>query len=222
MRIFVLALVILVAACGETGTTTSVPTPTATPTPTDARAAAQNFSDVVHLGALSTYRIAYVYRVSSNGQTLTLESTWYVRPPEMRWDFISPLGGASSFYILKDGVFVCSAAGQPTPSCFAAGSGGAAQESTAAQVQQIIRDHPERFIARPVDPRVVAGIKAQCYAVRDVSAQYGQGTLCFSAGGLPLFSEFQMAGDGFSLEATSINSTVSEADLQLPAPIRKP
>jgi hypothetical protein len=192
-----------------------------TPTPTPTRATALSLADVVHAGSLSTYRIAYVYRVAANGQTQTLESTWYVRPPEMRWDFASPLGGSSSFFVLKDGVYVCSAAGQPSPSCFSLGSLAAAEQSSGAQVQELIRDHPERFAATPVEARVVAGVPSSCFSVSDAGAQFGRGTLCYSAQGLPLLMEFKGASGEFSMEAHSVSDTVTDADLKLPGPVQK-
>jgi len=138
----------------------------------------------------------------------------------MRWDFASPLGGSSSFYVLKDGVFVCSAAGQPTPSCFSLGSLAAAQQSSGAQVQELVRDHPERFTATPIAARMVAGVSTQCFDVNDMSAQYGQGTLCYTMQGLPLYTAFRSSSGEFSMEATSIGTAVTDAELTLPGPVR--
>lgn len=225
MRRLAIALV-FVAACGGSGTLATTtpslaPTQTPTATPSLSRAAALSLADVVRAGAQSTYRIVYLYHVVANGQTQTLESTWYVRPPEMRWDFASPLGGSSSFFVLKDGVYVCSAAGQPSPACYSLGSFAAAQQSSGAQVQELIREHPDRFTATPIASREIAGIQAQCFTVDDVSAQFGQGTLCFSAQGLPLFSAFKGSGGEFSMEATAVSTTVTDADLMLPGPVQK-
>jgi hypothetical protein len=222
LRFIAVALVAFATSCSVAGTSalTASPTPSSTPTASASPPRAATLSDVVHAGASATYRISYIYRVSANGQTQTLESTWYVRPPEMRWDFASPLGGSSSFFVLKAGVYVCSASGQPTPSCFSLGSVAAAEQSSGVQVQDLIRDHPERFIATPIASRVVAGVLGQCFDVADVSAQYGQGTLCYSADGLPLFVALKNSSGDFSMEATSVSPTVTDADLTLPGPVR--
>src|SRR5919109_4869123 len=145
-------LLAAVVACGPARiAVTSQPAPTPTPsssaTPAPTRGAADAFVEIARAGASATYRITYLYRVVANAQTQTFESTWYVRPPEMRWDFTSPLGGTSSFYVLKGGVFVCSPAGQPSPSCFSLGSLAAAEQSSGAQVQELVREHPDRFTA---------------------------------------------------------------------------
>ena len=227
MRRIALAFVMAVVACG--GATSNpggpssapAPTPSPTPSPTETRAATRSFVDAVHASALATYRIVYVYRVVANGQTQTLESTWYVRPPEMRWDFASPLGGSSSFYVLKDGVYVCSASGQPSPGCFSLGSLGAAEQSSGVAVQELVRDHPERFAATPGTKREIAGIAADCFTVNDVDAVFGVGTLCYSAEGLPLFTEFKGASAEFTMEAQSVTTNVTDADLKLPGPVQK-
>jgi hypothetical protein len=227
LRFVAIALLALAAACGAPPASAPTTTPLATvspspsPTATPSAAATVGFVDVVSAGAGATYRITYVYRVVANGQTQTLQSTWYVRPPEMRWDFASPLGGSSSFYVLKDGVYVCSASGQPTPGCFSLGSLAAAEQSSGAELQETIRAHPDRFTARPSAGRDIAGIAARCFDVTDVSAEFGQGTMCYSADGLPLFTAFSGPSGEFSMEAQSVSTAVSDADFTLPGPVQK-
>lgn len=172
----------------------------------------------MRVGASSNYRITYIYRVTQNAQEQTVTSTWYVRPPEMRWDFASPLGGSSSFFFRTDGSYICSGVGQP--SCVRLASAAAMQQTSGALVQQLVRDHPERFTASASADRVFAGLRARCFEVNDVSAQFGRGTLCYSNDGLPLFSRFVWSGGEFAMEATDVSTSVTDADLALPGPVQ--
>ena len=224
MIVRLLIAAVVLAACGATAAS-ATPTATSTPTPTPAavaptRTAGPVFADIVRAGASSSYRIKYIYRVTQNAQTQTVELTTYVRPPEMRWDFVSPLGGSSSFFYLQDGIFVCSSGAQPTPSCVKIASAVEMQQTASAQIQQLARDHPERFTSTLVAARVIAEVDAQCFDVNDVSAEYGQGTLCYSAQGLPLFARFSSSGGEFTMEATEVSTTVADADLKLPGPVQ--
>lgn len=219
-----LGVALLLAACGGTGATATPSSPTAS-APTLAaesptRAPGPIFAEIVRAGASSSYKIKYVYRVTQNEQTQTVELTTYVRPPDMRWDFASPLGGASSFFYLKDGIFICSSGAQPTPSCVKIASAAEMQQTASAQIQQLARDHPERFTSTVVAARVIAGVSAQCFEVNDVSAEYGQGTLCYSEQGLPLYSHFSSASGEFTMEASDVSTTVTDADLKLPGPVQ--
>ncbi|HKY49841.1 MAG TPA: hypothetical protein VJP45_01155, partial [Candidatus Limnocylindria bacterium] len=71
-----------------------------------------------------------------------------------------------------------------------------------------------------VETRQIAGQQANCYDVKPVSAGtpgLGEGRFCYSPSGIPLLQRFAAQGGTWSLEATSVSTTVADSDFKLPA-----
>ncbi len=229
MRRALPAFVALLMACSG-GTPAPGSSPTTATTPTAAATKAPGgFADLVRAGTTASFKITYRYSVTAEGQSSAVEQTWYVKGANVRWDLASPLGSSSSFFFLPDGAYQCVIAGQA--SCLKLPAAQGAQQNAGALLQDQVRENPERFNAAPLSTRTIAGIEAQCFAVKDPTVNAPrQGTMCYSARGFPLYTQFKdtsvavLAGNSlvpleFTMEAVRVG-TASDADFKLPAPVR--
>ena len=217
-------IVLALASCGGTaapsgGTGPAVGASASASTAPSASAApsAASFTDLVRAGANASYKIAYRYTASVGTQTQTFDQTWYVKGSLMRWD-LATLDGNSSFFFLADGAYICLVQGQPA--CLKIGAIPGFQQPPSVDVQDQIRQNPDRFDAKEQPPRTIAGVSAKCYAVQDKgTASLGNGTMCYSSSGFPLYTQFTAPTGSFTMEATSIG-TSTDADFTLIAPVR--
>ena len=127
MRLFgILAIAILLSACGGAAAPSAqsaAPTTAATTAATAVAAAATtapvaaatpsgpNIADLLKAGKLSAYKVTYKWTITSGGQTQTSEQTWYYKAPKARFDFSAGPGSLFSVFTLPDGSFVCTTAG---------------------------------------------------------------------------------------------------------------
>src|SRR2546428_4091553 len=220
---FLAPLVVAVCAgcSGASGTgapasATAVAPASATSTSPPTAQAAAGFADLVRAGKDASFKIAYRYAATTAGQAVTVDQTWYVRGSSMRWDLQSPLSGSSSFFFLADGTYLCVSEGQP--SCLKLAAAQGAQQNFGALFAEEVRAEPDRFEGTPQGTGTIAGIEARCFAVNDRSARGDDlpATACYGPLGLPLLVQFK----GFSMEATSVSATVTDADFKLPGPVR--
>jgi hypothetical protein len=173
---------------------------------------------LVRAGKQASFKINYRFTAGALGQTTSVDQTWYMKGPLTRWDLSSPLGGSSSFFFLTDGVFLCVPDGQP--SCVKLASEQQALQNAGVLVQDQVWDAPDRFEAQALATRTVAGFQAQCFSIADKgSSSIGTGTLCYSAQGLPLYTQFKAPTGDFTMEATGVGSPTDE-DFKLYAPVR--
>jgi hypothetical protein len=220
LRLLALTWAILVAACTQpSGVNSPSPTPSSTARATaSSTAAGAAFIDLVRAGMQGSFKINYRFTASALGQTTSVDQTWYVKGSQMRWDLNSPLGPSSSFFFLSEGVFLCVPEGEP--SCLKLSSEQQARQNLAVLLQDQVWATPERFEAQSLAPRTVAGVQTQCFSIADKgSSSMGSGTQCYSAQGLPLYTQFSAPTGEFTLEATSVGSPTDD-DLKLYAPVR--
>jgi hypothetical protein len=83
--------------------------------------------------------------------------------------------------------------------------------------------HPEQFSGVPVGTRHIAEQHAHCYDA--ASSGLSNGRFCYSAQGIPLVARFNAQAGQWSMEATSLSTTVADSDFTLlakPAIIGRP
>jgi outer membrane lipoprotein-sorting protein len=236
MRVLIVATAAVVAlvACGGTASPSaqapaatsaaggSVATSTtSSSTAAPAASAGPSIADAIKAGRLSTYKVTYRWMITSGGQTVTSEQTWYAKAPNARFD-LSLGGGAGTFSVfsLADGTYVCTNAGGAA-SCQKSAAGAALQSNPAADFGLQLRDHPDQFNSTYQGTKTIAGQQAQCYNVKGIATTtFGDVTSCYSSSGIPLLTQMTAQGSTFSMEATAFSTDVTDTDFKLPAAVR--
>lgn len=181
-----------------------------------------SFLDIMNSGKQAAYKVTYRISGTSSAEKMSGEQTWYIKPPKSRMDFsLSETGAAgnASLYLLGDGVVMCSKAGGAT-TCLKMPKTQAMQQNQGATAQEQVQEKPGDFDVKYQGTRDIAGQQSQCFALKPKgSAQAGftEGTFCYSKQGAPLLMESKGAGFDMKMEATSFNTSVSDADFQLPS-----
>lgn len=189
--------------------------PTAAPAAPTQSAATAGFGDIMRGAKNISYKATYKVTGTSSGQSISMEQTTYQKPPKMRTDMTLPQGGTSMF-VLEEGIFMCTAAGG-SKTCMKLPS---AQSDQTTDVQNEMATKPENFDATPAGTRQIAGQAGNCFNVKPKQqGSFEQATYCLTSSGIPLFTQFKGPNIEMTMEATSISTTVSDADLQLPAPV---
>lgn len=237
--------VMLVAACGggaapATGGATGTPAGAATTAPTTApgtaaatpapTAAGPSLLDVLSAAKATQYKITYRITATGTGtEGLSGDQTWYFKPPRSRFDFTGNFGGqrmTMSVFNLPDGNFMCIDSGGTKQCLSAPATGSPLDQNQAAVTQRSLVNNPGGFSATFKESKTIAGQQALCYTVNAAAAAAGGfsgGTFCYSKEGLALSSSFTAAGGTWSMEATSVSTTVPDSDFTLPAtPIKLP
>ena len=218
---------VIAAACGgaatPTGTTTgTTATNAVTATGTTASGApstaSASFGQIIGSARTGEYKVTYKLSTAGAG-----EQSWYFKPPRARYDFSSNVGGQTSIvsiFALPDGTFMCFGGTGVASTCIGmSGLDTALQQNPAALFQQSMFQHPEQFNAVLVETRQIAGQQAQCFDVKTsvMVATLGDGRFCYSPQGIMLLQRFGAAGGALDMEATSLSTTVPDADFKLPA-----
>ena len=198
---------------GQNVAPTAAPQATATqPAPT------AGFGEMMRGAKNISYKATYKVTGTSGGQSFTMEQTTYQKPPKMRTDMTLPQG-ATSMFILEEGVFMCTAAGGDK-TCIKMGSAQGAQGDQTAAAQNEMTTKPENFDATPAGTRQIAGQTGNCFTVKPKQmGSFDQATYCVTSSGIALFTQVKGTNFDMTMEATSVSTTVSDADLQLPAPV---
>ena len=180
-------------------------------------------SDLLSASKTATYKITYKISATGAGaEGFSGEQTWYFKPPKSRFDFSMSQGGQAiklSFFNLPDGNFYCFNVGQV--SCQkVAGVSSPLDQNAAAVANRSLIENPGAFGATFTSSKTIAGQTGQCFDVKANAAAAGglsSGTFCYTSGGVPLLSQFAVAGSTWSMEATNYSATVPDSDFDLPA-----
>ena len=223
--LFVAAFV--AAACGggatPTGSTATFDTATKAPVASGAvatgaaSAGGASFGQIVSSAKVSESKVTYKMTIGGGG-----EQSWYSKPPKTRYDFTSTVAGQNStisIYSLPDGTFMCFGGTGQTAQCIGmTGLDTALQQNPSALYQQSLVQHPDQFTAVLVETRQIAGQQAQCFDVKPTLqvAALGEGRFCYSPQGILLLQKFATQG-ALDMEATSLSTTVPDADFALPS-----
>jgi hypothetical protein len=233
----VLALVFALAfavSCSASGTATTgaataavatATTGAATAAPTSAAGGNQpKLADLLAAAKLGQYKITYKITASGAGaDAFSGEQSWYFKPPRARFDFGSNIGGQTttiSFFSLPEGNFYCFSGGGSTQCLAIAGAGSPLDQNLAVSMQQSLVNHPDQYGGTFSQTKTIAGQSALCYEVKAVAAAttgLSSGTFCYSKEGIALLSQFSASGSSWSMEATSVSTTVPDSDFTLPA-----
>jgi len=201
------------ATNGATATSAVVATASAGPSATGA-----SFGQIIGAARTSEYKVTYKLSAAGAG-----EQSWYFKPPKARYDFSTSAGGQTStvsIYALPDGTYMCFGGTGVAAQCIGmSGLDTALQQNPAALFQQSMFQHPEQFNAVLVETRQIAGQQAQCFDVKATVtiATLGDGRFCYSPQGIMLLQRFGAGGGPLDMEATSLSTTVPDADFALPA-----
>ena len=228
----VLAFAVVVgASCGGSTTSTSTtggaaatsaagsPGAAASGTP---GAAGPSFGQVLTAAKASEYKVTYKLTTTGGGASSTGEQSWFFKPPRARFDFVSTASGQTgtvSIFALPEGAFMCFGSGASAQCIGMSGLETALQQNPAASFQEALTSRPDQFNGVFVETRQIAGQQASCYDVRPTTAAAGltEGRFCYSAGGIALLQRFGAQGGTWTMEATSVSTTVPDSDFKLPA-----
>src|SRR3990170_8530967 len=229
-------LVALLAACGSDSgggktpaagdTPSSGNTPASGQTPTDGNGGGgdSGLSDLERLASQAaeefTGKITYGITTEVGGQTTEQEWTLAQPPPDSRFEIVSNEGGQESRTIViqtAEKSYVCTSAG---------GSEVCLESDQTDQYTSLF----DQIFAVPqsiaggignvglVDEseREIGGVNANCFSVDTAALGGGASELCFSDEGIMLFLRSESAGTGFTFEAKSASTDVSDADFEPP------
>ncbi len=172
------------------------------------------FGDMMRGAKNVSYKATYKVSGTASGQSISMEQTTYQKPPKMRTDMTLAQGGTSMF-MLEEGMFMCTSVGG-NKTCMKL---PAAQSDQATEAQNEMTSKPENFDATPAGTRQIAGQSGNCFNVKPKQkGSFDQATYCLTSSGIPLFTQIKGSNVEMTMEATSVSTTVSDADLQLPAP----
>ncbi len=165
-------------------------------------------------------KIAYTFTAEGGGADATGSFTLFWKPPD-NWRLDIDMDGSVSTVIEKEGT---------TYICIDDGSGGGTCTASPVGI-------PLPFLTYFTDPdaltgligtevdgigfdrsdKEIAGQDATCYSASGtVEGQSGSAEYCFSDEGLLLRLDGGGEGGSFTLEATSVEGTVADADFELP------
>ncbi len=208
------------AAATATSTTTGAPTAAAT-------AAGGNqpkLTDLLASAKIAQYKITYKISVTGGGaESLGGTQTWYFKPPRSRFDFSVSQSGQSfqmSVFSLPEGTFFCQTITGAGATCFSSkGVSSPLDQNLAVTTSRDLIENSAKYGSTFTDTRTIAGTQATCYDVKATAAGTGMqtGTFCYSKDGIPLLQTFAVSGASWSVEATSLSTTVPDSDFTLPA-----
>lgn len=242
-----LAGLLLVAACGggtaapsgtaggggatnaAAATSAAAATATSGATKPGATSGGPALASVLGQAKLAEYKVTYKITATGSGSSFSGEQSWFFKPPKARFDFKTNVGGQSttmSIFSLPEGNYMCFAAGG-APQCLTTPpTGSPLDQNLAASFQSSLVTHPESYGGTYVESKDIAGQKALCYdvkALQAAAAGLSEGRFCWSDKGIPLVSSFKTGDGTWSMEATSVSTTVPDSDFTLPAtPIKTP
>jgi hypothetical protein len=204
---------------GAAATSSAVATATAA---TGASAGSPSFLQILSSAKASEYKVTYKLTATGGSEAFSGEQSWYFKPPKARFDFSSSASGQTatvSLYALPDGTFMCFGGAGQAQCIGMSGLDTALQQNPAALYQEAFIQHPDQFSGVLVETRQIAGQQAHCYDVKAGTAAAGltDGRFCYSAQGIPLLQRFGVQGGTWTMEATSLSTTVPDADFTLPA-----
>ena len=174
--------------------------------------------DLASQFASKPLKASYNYSSSAGGQTTDGALTLYTKPPDSwRLDFSSADSGDTIFIKNADGSFICSEdqciaspAGSTIPFPFFGflNDPGSFADTVTGTFAGVDVDRSDVTIA---------GQDGKCYAVTStVTGAEATTEYCFTEDGLLLRARVSAGGAEFSIEATSVDTTVADADLELP------
>lgn len=165
-------------------------------------------------------KIAYDFTSTGGGADSGGSFTLYWKPPDS-WRLDIDVEGQVATMIEKEGTtYICSEDGSGGGSCFAS--------PTALPLPFLTYFTDPSTLASLVDTEVggvdfeessdsIAGQDVTCYSAEGtVEGETGNAEYCFNDDGLLLRTHGESAGVTFSLEATNVEDSVSDADLDLP------
>jgi hypothetical protein len=193
---------------------------------------ARSFSELVGSAGTTPYKVSYRVSASAGGSNAGPAATagpgspfsatqiWYVSGERFRLDLNlsdSPTPTSTSIFVLPDGTFTCFIAPPAAAQCRRVSEGeGLGAANPGAAFDEEIRANPDAFGAQFSGTRQIAGTSASCYGLNGAAAGFGQATICYTGGGVPLFYQFDVFGLGFTMEATSFG-LATDTDFRLPA-----
>jgi hypothetical protein len=189
------------------------------------KAGLAGFMDAIAASRSASYKVTYRVENTVDNQTTRGEQTWYVSPPNLRYDISSPDGpqaaaGTTSMFVLPDGVVMCTTTGN-TPNCLRLPADAAQTENLAAEFSDSVRENPEQFATTATEVRTIAGQTASCVrltpAAGTAEATFSESTYCISPQGVPLYIGGRGTNFQMTMEATAYSTSVSPADFQPPA-----
>jgi hypothetical protein len=218
---FVVFSSLLAWACGGGGeekpgaATAPAATSPAGKTP-EAGGAGGQFGDLTQKFAAATLKVTY--KLSSSGEdgfvgTMTL----YKKGDNVREDFEGESGGektSATFITRPDKSYVCGQAPDTGEggTCFSQSTeAGQGPTEIVADLENTLTDPNLEVMS--TSSRVIAGEDTECYTVRSPELE-GEGEICLSNDGLPLFSKSTVEGVETTVEATDFSRDVSDSDFE--------
>jgi len=226
---------VIAASCGGTATSSTSGSTSGGATATSAAgssggtasgapvAGGPSFGQILSSAKASEYKVTYKLTASGGAESFSGEQSWFFKPPKARFDFKSSASGQTStvsLFSLPDGTFMCFGTGATAQCIGMTGLDTALQQNPAALYQESLVQHPDQWNGVLVETRQIAGQQAHCYDVKPVAtatAGLTDGRFCYSTQGILLLQRFAAQGGTWSMEATTLSTTVPDSDFTLPS-----
>ena len=219
------------ASSGGTGASAATSTGSAASTGAGTPATAQpgtnssqpKLLELLSAAKLTQYKVTYKLSATGGGAGLAGEQSWYFKPPKARFDFATDMGGQKttiSFFSLPEGQYYCFAGGGTSQCLSIMGVGSPLDQNLAASFQESLINNPDQYGGTYTGTKTIAGLQGLCYdvkAVATVATGLSAGSFCYSKEGIALLSNFSASGSSWSMEATSVSTTVPDSDFTLPS-----
>lgn len=210
-------------SAGSTAAGAATGAPATAQPATPAGASQPKLTELLGAAKQSQYKITYKITATGNGaEAMSGDQSWYFKPPRSRFDFSSDMGGqrtTMSVFTLPDGSYMCFAMAGQTQCLATPATGSPLDQNQAAMTQRSMIDNPAGFGATFKETKTIAGQQGLCYDVTPTAVAAGgfsKGTFCYTKEGLTLLSQFTVRGSSWSMEATSVSTTVPDSDFTLP------
>jgi len=222
MRVGIPLVLLLAVSCGGAG---GAPKGAASAGGAASAPATENspsFDQILSASKVAEYKITYKLTATGQRAILSGEQSWSFKQGKARFDFKSTVAGQTSsvsFFALPDGTFLCLGAGVQAQCTGMSGLKTALEQNPAAFYQVSMTAHPEQFSGVAVGTRHIAEQHAHCYEVHPLadSSELSGSRFCYSTQGIPLSSRVSGQAGQWSMEATSLSTTVPDSDFTLPA-----
>ncbi len=191
--------------------TASSMTPSSSDTTPSSGNGAPNLNDLANNVATQTVKATYTLSSSGAGQSFEGTFTLYSRPPDSRVDFTSQ--GTTSIFISAGGknysceTDVCT----EVPVSLGTALPFLAFFTNPQQLSGLVGSDVNH------STKTIAGQDADCYSG---SVQGAGGEVCFNSDGMLVSVHGSAGGEEYTMEATSVEGTVSDSDLAPPYPVQ--
>ena len=193
---------IFVVACAKAPAAEKKTPETAAQEPAISSEQAKNIFTNLVTNRATTYMVSYDY----SGEGETTKITMYFKNQNMRYDTVAH-GNQSSLFLIDNKVYSCSYV--PRMCVFFSGE----TQKPRTGMEDVEKNIDQSTIVS-MPSRKIAGMTAKCF---QISNSQGSSEMCYSSGGVPLYTKSESNGKTYEMTATDYSTSVSDSVFVLPA-----